>query len=134
MTHRLITIRFSHYCEKARWALDRAAVPYVEESHVPILSWLATFGVGAKRTVPALVTETGTLSDSTDILHWVDKQSGATPLFLNSSKEVEAEIAAWENDFDLHLGPAARRITYFMMMGERKRVRSLMMSAGTPWD
>ena len=24
----LITIPISHYCEKARWALDRAALPY----------------------------------------------------------------------------------------------------------
>ena len=25
---RLITIPISHYCEKARWALERAEIPY----------------------------------------------------------------------------------------------------------
>ena len=28
---RLITIPISHYCEKARWALERAEIPYREE-------------------------------------------------------------------------------------------------------
>ena len=31
---RLITIPISHYCEKARWALDRAGLAYREERHV----------------------------------------------------------------------------------------------------
>jgi glutathione S-transferase len=31
---RLITIPISHYCEKARWALERAGLPYREERHV----------------------------------------------------------------------------------------------------
>jgi len=35
--HRLITLAFSHYNEKARWALDRYAVPYREEPHMPFV-------------------------------------------------------------------------------------------------
>ena len=31
---RLVTIPISHYCEKARWALDRAGLDYREERHV----------------------------------------------------------------------------------------------------
>ena len=30
----LITIPISHYCEKARWALDRAGVAYRERAHL----------------------------------------------------------------------------------------------------
>src|SRR5688572_12127115 len=98
--NRLITFRPSHYCEKARWALDRAGIPYREESHVPVFSWLATFRAGARRTVPALVTTGRVIPDSTDILRWVDEQTGGT-LFP------DAESAALENDFDRGLGPAA---------------------------
>jgi hypothetical protein len=29
--HRLITLAFSHYNEKARWALERFAVPFQEK-------------------------------------------------------------------------------------------------------
>jgi glutathione S-transferase len=31
---RLITIPISHYCEKARWALERAGIAYREERHI----------------------------------------------------------------------------------------------------
>ena len=38
---RLITIPLSHFCEKARWGLDRVALRYREEPHAPLLSRLA---------------------------------------------------------------------------------------------
>jgi len=39
---RLVTIPISHYCEKARWALERAGVPYREERHVQGVHILAS--------------------------------------------------------------------------------------------
>ena len=42
MTAILITMPHSHYAEKARWALDRVALPYREEPHVPLFHRLAT--------------------------------------------------------------------------------------------
>ena len=39
----LITIPISHYCEKARWALDRARQPYVEVRHLPLFHWAHRF-------------------------------------------------------------------------------------------
>ena len=54
-TPRLITIGFSHYCEKARWALDRAGIPYHEERHPPALHYRALKGLGAGNQVPVLV-------------------------------------------------------------------------------
>jgi glutathione S-transferase len=126
--NRLITFRPSHYCEKARWALDRAAIPYREEAHFPILSWLATYKSGARRTVPALVTSAGALPDSTDILRWVDAQGGAAPLFP------DADSAALEDDFDARLGPATRRVAYFAILDDAPRLRALMGDAAPPWE
>ena len=54
MLRRLITIPFSHYCEKARWALDRAGVSYVEEPHLPGLHMGPMRKAGGK-TVPVLI-------------------------------------------------------------------------------
>jgi glutathione S-transferase len=68
MTPRLICIPFSHYCEKARWALDRRGIAFVEEGHLPILHTRATRPAGGRST-PLLVVDGGpTLTDSTDIL------------------------------------------------------------------
>ena len=39
---RLLTIPISHFCEKARWALDRAGVDYVERRHIQLVHALVT--------------------------------------------------------------------------------------------
>jgi len=130
MANRLITFRPSHYCEKARWALDRARIAYAEESHIPVLSWIASFGAGAGRTVPALVTDGEVVSDSTDILHWVDRQGAVEPLF----PEDLPDVAILEDDFDVHLGPAARRIVYFHLLPHADRLREVMYASGPPWE
>src|ERR1700728_3679182 len=58
-TLRLITIPISHYCEKARWALDRVGLPYREERHVQGIHQLAARRAGGGVTVPVLVTPDG---------------------------------------------------------------------------
>ena len=63
----LVTIPFSHYCEKARWALDRVSVAYHEQGHLPIFSRRATKRIGAGTSVPALVVDSAIVADSTSI-------------------------------------------------------------------
>src|SRR4029079_8849515 len=65
MTTKLITIPFSHYCEKARWALDRVGVPYEELGHLPLFHYVATYPRGRQRTVPLLVDGDTIVRDST---------------------------------------------------------------------
>jgi glutathione S-transferase len=129
---RFITIRFSHFCEKARWALDRAGLSYKEESHVPILSWRAALPAGGRRTVPCLVTPEGVLTDSTDILRWVDRQGGPPPLFPEGPDA--PRVAELEEDFDRHLGPASRRLVYSELGQHPDILRALVISAGTGWE
>jgi hypothetical protein len=67
---RLITIRFSHYNERARWALDRLGVAYEEEPYMPLFHVLAvaraTRGRGGsadhhstRYSTPVLITDSG---------------------------------------------------------------------------
>jgi glutathione S-transferase len=107
-TPRLVTIPFSHYCEKARWALDRAGIRYREDGHLPLFAWLPALRAGRARTVPSLVTDDGSVTDSTDILRWVDRHGGAPSLFPLDLPEA-AEL---EERFDRRLGPHSRRIAY----------------------
>src|SRR5690349_6707964 len=70
---RLVTISISHFCEKARWALDRAGIPYDEERHIQFAHILASKRAGGKGTTPVLVTTTGgVLTESADIVRWSD--------------------------------------------------------------
>jgi glutathione S-transferase len=111
----LITIPLSHYCEKARWALDRVALPYTEQAHAPLLHRLAT-----KRndggTVPVLVHGSGRFIDSTDILVHADAVCGGDLLYPRDAA-MRREVDALEERFDAELGPHTRRWTYAQQHG-----------------
>lgn len=125
---RLITIPFSHYCEKARWALQHARVAFREEGHVPMLHWRASFGAGGKRTVPVLVSDEGVLADSTDILALADRRAPA------ERKLYHGDAAALEDRFDVDFGPHTRRLGYWHALPERGRITELATKDVPKWE
>lgn len=125
MGHRLVTIAISHYCEKARWALDRAGIAYVESAHVPIAHLAYTKPAGGQST-PLLVTPTRTITDSTDILRYADEGlPEASRLFPTGA--LGDEVAALEERYDAVLGPAARVWAYaHLLEGDPRAVREAL--------
>lgn len=125
----LITIPLSHYCEKARWALDRVALPYREEPHAPLLHRLAT-----KRndggTVPVLVHGNHRLIDSTDILVHADTVCGGDLLYPRDAA-LRREVSDLEERFDTQLGPSTRRWAYAQVLTRGSELRALW-SHGVP--
>ncbi len=130
MTPRLVTIGVSHYCEKARWALDRAGVVYREERHPPVLHILAVRRAGGRRTAPVLVTDEGALTDSSDILAWADRRPGAPRLYPDDAA-ARAAVEALETRFDEELGPHVRRFAYAHLLPDRALGRRLL-TPGAP--
>jgi glutathione S-transferase len=125
----LHSITVSHYCEKVRWALTRLQISYSEENHLPGFHMLANFKRGGSRTVPCLFTQEGTIPDSTDILHWLDKQV-APPLRLFPNGADREEVAALEQRFDLQLGPHTRRFIYFYLLQQPSLAQELLSQKG----
>jgi glutathione S-transferase len=119
-TYRLITIPPSHFCEKARWALDRYGVPYVEQCHPPILHYLATRRAGGGRTAPVLVTDVGVFADSTDILGFVDGRFAKDGGLYPAENQQRREVMELEELFDTKLGPHTRRVAYFHLLPHRR--------------
>lgn len=110
MAARLITIPVSHFCEKARWALDLSGVPYVEDGWAPAAHRLPLRRLGAT-TAPVLVTDSGqVLRESTAIVRHADA-NGDLGLFGRAPEE-DAEISALVARFDAGVGPAARLLAY----------------------
>jgi glutathione S-transferase len=122
----LVTIPFSHFCEKARWALDWCGVSYVERPYLPGLHLFGTRPIGG-RTVPALIRDDGApLVDSTDILRWADAQAPAGRKLLPEDASARADADAFEEELDEVLGPATRLWAYAHGLRNRPMLRAMV--------
>jgi glutathione S-transferase len=129
MVARLLTISFSHYCEKARWGLDRRGVAFVEEAHLPILHTRATKPAGGRST-PLLVVDDGPpLTDSTDILHHADVVGTRGERLFPVDDD---DARALEERFDEVLGPHTRRLGYFFLLDDTPAMKQLIATAPVP--
>jgi glutathione S-transferase len=117
---RLVTIPISHYCEKARWALERAGLPYREERHVQGIHRIAARRAGGATTVPVLVTPHQVLGESEAILDWVDQQTPSDLWLFGSEPEERSEVRRLCRRFDAELGPRGRRLMYVHMLAQRE--------------
>lgn len=115
---KLITIPFSHYCEKARWVLDYSQRPYKEIAYLPGLHLTATALRSCGKTVPVLRTGAEDYTDSTDILQFVDRERAPhVPSLFGRDAALREDILRFEDGLDERLGPAARLLVYHHLLG-----------------
>lgn len=134
MSARLVTIPISHFCEKARWALDRAGVAYVERPHLQLLHIAAARLAGGGRTVPVFVTATGeVLDDSTAILRWSDLQL-APDRRLYPDGALGDAAAALEGSLDEQFGPDGRLWLYHETLPVVDRLRPYVLAGVPRWE
>jgi glutathione S-transferase len=130
---RLITIPFSHYCEKARWTLDATGMAYREEPHPPVVHRRATRAVGGE-SVPVLVHGTAVICDSTDIALYADPLAPPERRLLPANPERRARVLAIEDELDETLGIDARLLIYWHYLGNGETARAFvarMMGLGS---
>jgi glutathione S-transferase len=109
---RLITIPISHFCEKARWALDRAGISYREERHVQGVHVWAARRAGGGTTAPVLVTPDRVIAQSQEILAWADERTPPERRLFPAEASERAEVDRLCRRFDDVLGPRGRRLMY----------------------
>lgn len=107
---RLLTIPISHYCEKARWALERAGLVYREEPHLQMLHWAPARRAGGRTTVPLLVTDDGVFPGSHAILVYADAKMPRDWRLYPHALGTEAEQL--ERSLDQDYGAETRRLFY----------------------
>jgi glutathione S-transferase len=130
----LITIPISHYCEKARWALDRAGVAYHERAHLQILHRVAARRAGGGTTVPVLVCGDRVLCDSADIVEEADRHAPAGRRLYPDDPGAAAAAHALERDFDTRLGPHGRRWMYHRLRGRRDLALAYGCTGVPAWE
>ncbi len=133
-TYCLITIPVSHFCEKARWALDRVGAAYREEPHPPMFHYRRTRRVGGGRTVPVLVTDLGVFPDSTEILRFLDSRhaDGWRPYPQDALLRAQAEEL--EELFDTQLGPHTRRAAYHHLLAQKRLFLDTALHGAGGWE
>jgi glutathione S-transferase len=132
----LVTIPFSHFCEKARWALDQTRVGYREEGHVPGLHRRAVkLASGRAGSVPVLVLDgDGLLDDSPLIVRWADARASSDRKLLPSGGRELDEALALEHHLDVDFAPHVRRFAYFHVLADRPRALELMRVSTPPFE
>ena len=115
----LITIPISHYCEKARWVLERAGIAYEERAHLQGLHWVAVKRAGGGRTAPVLVCGDRVMPDSTDILLYADRLMTPERRIYPDDPGLLEDVRALESDYNGRLGPEGRRWMYDAMRSRR---------------
>jgi glutathione S-transferase len=125
---KLVTIRFSHFNEKARWALDRFGVPYDEEGWLPmfhaygVLKLSPRHGLGrgdahaTRFGTPVMITPEGAcIRDSAAIVRYVSDRYAGPGEGLYPTEEVAGLETGFAND----LGAHTRRFAYFYVLDDR---------------
>src|SRR5262245_18544490 len=130
----LVTIPISHYCEKARWALDRAEVSYREQAHLQLIHWIAARRAGGGRTVPVLVCGDRVLAESADIVDAADASAPPGKRLYPDAPDLATEVRALERDFDTNLGPHVRRWMYNEMRGRRDLAMAYGCTGVPAWE
>ena len=107
--------KYSHYNEKARWALDFKRVPHVRRSllpgaHIPRVLWMT-----GQKAVPVLVLDGRAIADSTRIIEALERWRPQPALYPPDPGE-RTRASELEEFFDEELGPHLRRTWFYEIM------------------
>ena len=130
----LVTIPISHFCEKARWGLERAGLDYEERRHIQLMHQIAAKRWGGGITAPVLATPDGVFAQSGDILRYADEHLPAQARLYPEDADARAEVQALEARFDAVLGVEGRRWLYHEVFKDARRFASYNLTGVPGWE
>jgi len=124
-------IRFSHFNEKARWALDWKGIPHVRRSllpgfHIPRVLWMT-----GQKSLPVLVVDGEAIADSTRIIERLERLKPEPALYPTegAARRRALELEEW---FDEELGPHLRRAVFHALLPHTDYAAALMATEAGP--
>ena len=122
----------SHYCEKARWALDYKGLEYRLKNHLPGLHFKKMKAVVPFSSVPVLEHDGHYIQGSAAIISHLDTQFPTRPLTPQAS-EAREEALRWETFCDDNIGPHVRRFCYHTLLDYPDLVIPFFAQGGPFW-
>lgn len=130
----LVTIPISHFCEKARWALERAGLDYTEKRHIQLVHQVAVKRAGGGSTAPVLRTAEGVYDQSRAIMLYADERGPLEQRLYPAEQPDRAEVLALEERFDATLGPQARLWLYHQVFKDARRFARWNLTGVPSWE
>ena len=129
---RLYQIPFSHFCDKARWALDFYSVPFESVTYVgPQTPGLKRAPRTLQKLTPIIEdpnNEDLFISDSTPILLYLDEHYGREKTLFPAKSSTEKDaIVQYCLKLDSQLGLYARRLAYLHVISEKPAILSVFI-------
>ncbi len=122
---------FSHFCEKARWALDYKGVPYRAVNLLPGFH-RRTVGTLAPQTCVPVLRDGGTIvQDSSAIIDYLDA-SYPNPSLTPPGPDAARQALVWEEYLDEQIGVTLRLWFYFYCLPDRGIALSFLLQ-GAAW-
>jgi glutathione S-transferase len=127
----LYDFRFSHFSEKARWALEFKGIPYTPRHLLPGFHMRTARKLAPRSCVPILKADDAVIQDSTEIINFLERHfpdQSLTPLDPNDVDEA----IEWEEYLDEEIGVTLRLWFYYHELPDRDRAIRFL-SQGAPW-
>ncbi len=121
---------FSHFCEKARWALDYKGVAYRTVNFLPVFHVVPMRRLAPKSSVPVLRDGQTVIQGSGEIVSYLDAKYPASPL-TPSDPDAARKALEWEAFLDAQIGVTVRAYFYFHALSERRLALGFLLQ-GAP--
>ena len=115
-------MRFSHFNEKGRWALDYKGVPHRRRSYPPGVHSVVSRRLGGEGTMPILELGELRLTDSAEIVAELERIAPDPPLYPADAGQ-RAEALELEPFFGAELGPGVRAALFFELLKDGRATR-----------
>ncbi|MDH3280642.1 MAG: glutathione S-transferase family protein, partial [Gammaproteobacteria bacterium] len=121
----------SHFCEKARWALDFKGLAYRRKTLVPGPHTAIVKKLAAQSSVPVIVDGDATIQGSTAIISYLDEKYPESPLTPDDPEQAKQAIE-WEQHLDAEIGVPLRLWFYYHLLPDRRATTQFLLE-GAPW-
>jgi glutathione S-transferase len=128
----LYQFTFSHFCGKARWALDYKGLRYTPRNLLPGPHRRVVLRLARKSSVPLLIDNGEIIQGSTEIIDHLDSRYPEHPL-TPADRSLAKESREWEEYLDAEVGLPLRLWGYYHLLPD-SRLALRVMLRGAPWN
>lgn len=112
-------LRFSHFNEKGRWALDYKGIRHLRRDLTPGTHPSRSKRLGGSGTTPLLQIDGRTIGDTTEIIAELERIQPDPPLYPEGDADRQRALEL-EDHFDVELGPYIRGALFDVIIRDRR--------------